>query len=70
MGKILRISLKLNFNPSTLGCYGFNQSRFLGADSTARPKKTRVDVWEEGKEKEVRHFDESITDGKLHGGFV
>jgi len=25
MGKILRISLKLNFSPNTLGCYGLNK---------------------------------------------
>jgi len=25
MGKILSISLKLNFTPNTLGCYGLNQ---------------------------------------------
>jgi len=24
MGKVLRISLKLNFTPNTLGCYGLN----------------------------------------------
>jgi len=27
MGKILRISLKLNFTPNTLGCYGLNYTR-------------------------------------------
>jgi len=26
MGKILSISLELNFTPNTLGCYGLNQS--------------------------------------------
>jgi len=24
LGKLLSISLKLNFSPNTLGCYGFN----------------------------------------------
>jgi len=26
MGKILLISLKLNFTPNTLGCYGLNEA--------------------------------------------
>jgi len=29
MGKILRISLKLNFSPNTLGGYGLNDSHCL-----------------------------------------
>jgi len=28
LGKILRISLKLNFTPNTLGCYGLTNTMF------------------------------------------
>jgi len=29
MGKILRISLKLNFTSNTLGCYGLSEARLI-----------------------------------------
>jgi len=35
MGEILRISLKLNFTLSTLGCYGLNQVISIGLNVPA-----------------------------------
>jgi len=41
MEKVLLISLKLNFTPNTLGCYGLSQGAFDSAKNRKRQRRKR-----------------------------